>query len=72
VESDGKWQIPEGEQGLHASGHACGPDLLEIARQIKPELLIPVHSESPGFYIDQVSNRDITVMLPTAGGAIEV
>jgi len=72
VESDGEWQVPDDEKGLHASGHACGPDLLKIAHQIKPEVLIPVHSESPGFYIDQVSSRDITVILPTVGGAIEV
>jgi len=72
VESNGRWQIPDGEKGLHASGHASAPDLLQIARQIKPELLIPIHSEYPGFYIDHLSKSEIKVILPTMGGTIEV
>ena len=72
VESHGQWQIPEGEKGLHASGHACGLDLLEIARQIRPEVLIPVHSEYPSFYSDHLGDSGISVILPTVGGTIEV
>ncbi len=72
VENNGQWQVPDGEQGLHASGHACGPDLLEIARRIKPEILIPVHSQSPGFYIDHLSRSGIDVILPAVGETIEV
>ena len=47
LEIDGEWQIPEEEKGLHASGHACAKDLLEIVRQVKPQILVPVHSEHP-------------------------
>ena len=72
VESNGKWQVPDGEKGLHASGHASGPDLLRIAREIKPEVLIPAHSERPEFYIDQLSGSRIKVVLPTVGVAIEI
>ena len=72
VESNGEWQVPNGERGLHASGHACGPDLLEIARKIKPEVLIPVHSEYPGFYVDHLISSGINVILPTLGGTIEI
>ncbi len=72
VESGGEWQVPEGEKGLHASGHACGPDLLEIARQINPEILIPVHGEQPHFYRDRLGNSGINIVLPTVGEAIEV
>ena len=72
VESSQGWQVAEDERGLHASGHACGLDLLMIAQQIKPEVLIPVHSEYPGFYIDHLSNSGINVILPTVGGTIEV
>ncbi len=72
VENNGEWEIPEEEKGLHASGHACGPDLLEIAREIKPEVLIPVHSECPDFYIDHLGGSGTEVVLPTAGGTIEV
>ena len=69
---NGKWEIPEEEKGLHASGHACGPDLLRIAREIQPEVLIPVHSEQPEFYRDNLSNSGINVILPTEDGTVEI
>ena len=72
VYRNGKWEIPEEEKGLHASGHACGPDLLRIAHEIQPEVLIPVHSEKPEFYVDNLSNSGINVILPTEYGTIEI
>jgi ribonuclease J len=72
IEKDGEWEIPEAEKGLHASGHACGPDLLDVARGINPQVLIPVHSEHPDFYIDHLSGSGIEVTLPAVGGTIKV
>jgi ribonuclease J len=72
LERNGKWEIPEEEKGLHASGHACGPDLLRVASEIQPEMLIPVHSEKPEFYVDSLSNSGIKVILPTEGGTVEI
>ena len=72
VEKNGKWQIPEEEKGLHASGHACGPDLLQIAREIRPQVLIPVHSERPEFYEDNLGDSGMTVILPTEYGTVEI
>lgn len=72
VEKDGKWQIPESEQGLHASGHACGTDLVAIAKKIQPEFLIPVHSEYPELYIKYLEDGDIKVLLPEVGGSLEI
>jgi len=72
VQRNGEWEIPEEEKGLHASGHACGPDLLRIAREIKPEVLIPVHSEKPEFYVDNLSDSGINVILPTEYGTVEI
>jgi ribonuclease J len=72
VYRNGTWEIPEEEKGLHASGHACGPDLLRVARDIQPELLIPVHSEKPEFYVDNLCNSGIKVILPTEGGTVEI
>jgi len=69
---NGKWEIPEEEKGLHASGHACGSDLLRIAREIKPEVLIPVHSEKPEFYVDNLSGGGIKVVLPTEYGTVDI
>jgi ribonuclease J len=72
VEKNGKWEIPEEEKGLHASGHACGPDLLRVAGEIQPEALIPVHSEKPEFYLDNLSDSGIHIILPTEGGTVEI
>jgi len=70
VERGDKWEVPEGERGLHASGHACGPDLLKIAREIKPTVLIPVHTEHPGFYVKYLNNSGIQVITPNLGEPI--
>ena len=72
VYRNGEWEVPEEEKGLHASGHACGLDLLRIAREIHPELLIPVHSENPEFYDDNLSDSRIKVILPTEDRTVEI
>ena len=72
VETAHGWEIPEEERGLHASGHACGPDLLMIARRIQPEVLIPVHTEHARFYAERLGGTGIRVTLPTVGGAVEL
>ncbi len=72
VEKDGEWLIPEVEKGLHASGHACGRDLLKMVQAIKPEILIPVHSERPDLYIDSLKNSDIDIILPEVGRVVEL
>ena len=72
LEKNGEWEIPEEQKGLHASGHACGPDLLRIAQEIRPEVLIPVHCERPEFYVDNLGGSEINVILPSEGGTIEI
>lgn len=72
VENDGKWEIEEDEKGLHASGHACGPDLLNIVREIKPDVLIPVHSEYPEYYDQNLNDSGIQIIHPVRGRTITV
>ncbi len=72
LETDQGWQIPDAERGLHASGHACGSDLLRIARRINPRLLIPIHSQHPEFFSDHLAGSGISVMLPTVNETIEL
>ena len=72
VEKNGEWEIPEEQKGLHASGHACGPDLLRVAREIQPAVLIPVHSEKPEFYVDNLADSRINIILPTEAGTVEI
>jgi ribonuclease J len=72
VERGDGWEIPDEEKGLHASGHACGPDLLSIIKGINPEMLIPVHSEHPDFYLEHLRDSAIEVILPALGQTIGI
>ena len=72
IKKNDEWEIPEEEKGLHASGHACGPDLLRIVREIRPELLIPVHCEEPNFYVNKLGNSGVNVILPTEAETVEI
>ncbi len=72
VETEGRWIIPEGQRGLHASGHAWPEHLLEIARTIAPQILVPVHTEHPELYVDGLRGTSVEVRLPELFGTIEV
>ena len=50
----------------------AGGDLLHIAQEIKPEILIPVHSEQPDFYVDHLEDRGIRITLPVIGEPIKI
>ncbi|MFW9827941.1 MAG: MBL fold metallo-hydrolase [Candidatus Thorarchaeota archaeon] len=47
-------------EGYHASGHASKSDLIKIVDIIDPEILIPVHTDSPEWFS---KNFDYTVLL---------
>jgi ribonuclease J len=72
VEEHGRWEIPEDERGLHASGHACGPDLLQIAREISPQIIVPVHTQYPDFYAGHLAGSGISVTVPSIGDRITI
>jgi ribonuclease J len=72
VETNGRWEIPDAEKGLHASGHACAGDLIRLAHEIKPELLIPIHSEHPELYLPHLEGSDISITLPVSGQILEL
>lgn len=56
---------------FHVSGHASGPDLVELVRTIRPKMLIPVHTQHPEAYAEQV--RDVCdVRIPERGVSIEL
>ncbi len=63
----GHWEIAPQERGYHASGHASGPDLLEIVQQIAPRVLVPIHTQRPSFYGENLKGSGIEVRLPRTG-----
>jgi ribonuclease J len=55
--------IPVMHRGYHASGHATGEDVLTLIDTIDPEIIIPVHTESRGWFREHFEN----VLLPEEG-----
>lgn len=52
---------------LHASGHASGIELLEFVRTVRPKMLIPVHTEQPQWWQEQLLGTGILVCPPQFG-----
>lgn len=69
IERDGK-EMPEFERGYHASGHASASELLRIVEGIAPEIVVPVHSENPEFFAENLEG--FKVVLAEEGRRIEV
>lgn len=57
-------------RGYHASGHISGTELIEVIKTIKPEIVIPVHTEKPELFIEKLDGEPITVVLPKEGVTI--
>ncbi len=72
VESGGKWEIPPEQQGLHASGHASGPELIKMIKIIRPEVLVPVHTENVAKFVDALKDTGIDVRLPVHGKVMAI
>ncbi|ASJ00333.1 ribonuclease J [Thermococcus gorgonarius] len=66
VDADGK---PTFEKGLHASGHISKEELEEVINDIDPDVLIPVHTESPDWFEERWSEK---VVLLKDGESFEV
>ena len=49
--------------GLHASGHASGDELLWMAREIQPQVLVPLHTERPALFADGLRGEPIEVRI---------
>ena len=64
-------KVTEVERGLHSSGHATAPELLEIITTIDPRIVIPIHTEHPELFIDKVGHQR-QVIIPELDVPIEV
>ena len=65
-------KIPQEQKGFHASGHASGPELLGMIREIQPEVLVPIHTEKPEYFLEALAGTGIEVRLPELGKAMEL
>jgi ribonuclease J len=56
--------------GLHASGHVSGSELAALVELIRPDLVVPVHTEQPEWF-RRFEGR-MRVELPQRGRPIEI
>ncbi|MCL4458918.1 MAG: exonuclease [Chloroflexi bacterium] len=68
------WEVPQGERGLHASGHADGQSLVELINEIRPVILIPIHTEERGikYFQQKVRGAGISIVVPKYGVPISL
>ncbi len=57
--------------GSHVSGHATADDLFPFIADMSPEVVIPVHTEHPRAFADQLGGRS-EVVVPAPGKTIEL
>jgi ribonuclease J len=58
------------QPGYHASGHAGGDELVEFVRRVHPEVLIPIHTETPEAWQELLRGSGIRVRQPRLGEPI--
>jgi len=56
---------------FHVSGHASRTDLMNLVRTIRPKTLIPVHTEHPEDYVEEIGDI-CEVRLPTRSEPIQL
>ncbi len=65
------WNVPPGQEGLHASGHADPKSLITLVQEIAPSILIPVHTEGGiEFFREQLKGSGVAVVAPEYGRPI--
>ncbi|MBC7228604.1 MAG: MBL fold metallo-hydrolase [Thermoflexales bacterium] len=60
------------EPGYHASGHASGPELIQFVREVRPRLLIPVHTECPQRWQEELEGTGIPVAIPSYAQPVQL
>ncbi|RLI77744.1 ribonuclease J, partial [Archaeoglobales archaeon] len=53
---EGKKLRPRFIRGYHASGHASKSDLRWVIETVDPDVIIPVHTENPAWFVENFEN----------------
>jgi ribonuclease J len=57
---------------VHASGHASGPELIDFVKSVRPKMLIPIHTQRPDIFEQELAGTGIAVHVPRVGEAIPI
>ncbi|MHA1384053.1 MAG: MBL fold metallo-hydrolase RNA specificity domain-containing protein [Candidatus Helarchaeota archaeon] len=56
----------------HVSGHATGPEIKKIIAELKPNLVVPIHTENTGQFKEIVEKLRIKFRIPKYGESIDI
>jgi ribonuclease J len=56
--------------GYHASGHAGQAELVQMVREVKPRLLVPIHTEDPRQWLELLGADAPTIHVPAYAQSI--
>ncbi len=62
----------EAVRGYHSSGHASRQELVDFVKQVKPKMLIPIHTEEPEEWVGELAGTGIKICQPEVGKEIDV
>ena len=57
---------------VHASGHASGPELIDFVKGVRPKMLIPIHTQRPDIFEQELAGTGIAVHVPRVGETIPI
>jgi ribonuclease J len=66
------WRVPPEEAGLHASGHAPAHHLMQLIQEVRPHLLVPLHTEHPEWFAHRLKGSATSVHLPQEGESLDL
>ncbi len=59
------------EYKIHSSGHAPGPDIMKMIRQINPKILIPIHTLHPEMF-KKITPKGTEIKMVKLGSSVRV
>jgi ribonuclease J len=58
--------------GFHASGHAGQAELVQLVRDVRPGLLIPIHTETPRLWAELLGDVGVKIQCPAYASPISI
>ncbi len=58
--------------GFHASGHAGQGELVQLVRDVRPKVLIPIHTEVPRLWPELLRGVEVEIRYPTYATALNL
>ena len=58
--------------GFHASGHAGQAELVRLVQDVRPKVLVPIHTEAPHLWSELLRAMEIQIQVPAYAQALSI